>query len=194
MILAPILAVATLASCAGPSGDRVAILGDSITALSARQVQDQLDGRYRVSLRAVPGARSIDMGEFAAQLAAERPVQVVIDLGSNDALKGTDLDATRAALSGMIEGFTTARCIHLVTIKAGMVSNSYGDVTEQAERINALLGEFAAQDSRISVVDWAGIVANQPDLVDDTIHPTSEGQRRLVEAIGEALDDCPRKG
>jgi lysophospholipase L1-like esterase len=169
-------------------------VGDSITALSADDIRDLLGGQYRVSLRAVPGARSIDMGEFATQLAAERPTQAVINLGSNDALKGTDLDDTRASLTSMIETFTTARCIHLVTIKAGMVSNIYGDVSKQAEGINALLEELAAGDDRISIIDWAGIVADQPDLVDDTIHPTDEGQRRLVEAIGDALEDCPRNG
>lgn len=107
-------------------------------------------------------------------------------------MRRTDLDESRAALSGMIGAFTTARCIHLVTIKAGMVSNTSGDVSEQAEDINALLDEFAANDDRISIIDWAGIVADEPNLVDDTIHPTDEGQRRLVEAIGDALEDCPR--
>lgn len=189
-----IAGIATLVSCSGGAGDRVAIIGDSITALSVEEIQDQLDGDYAVSLRAVPGARSIDMGEFAAQLAAEHPVQAVIDLGSNDALKGTDLNETRASLTAMIDAFTTAECIHLVTINTGMISNTFGPVGEPARRINSMLEEFSADDDRISIIDWAGIVADQPDLVDDTIHPTEEGQRRLVEAIGDALGSCLRNG
>ncbi|HKY15561.1 MAG TPA: SGNH/GDSL hydrolase family protein [Microthrixaceae bacterium] len=174
-------------------GDKVAMLGDSISAVAGRALADDLSD-YDVSLRAHFGATVADMAADSAALTGERPVQVVVDLGTNDALRGVAPAETKATLSAIIGGFGDAECVHLVNINTSMKDLGQGgaSMSEPAQAVNGVLDELVEADDRLRIIDWDSMVAADPGLVDDTVHPNEAGQAALADAVADSLDKCGR--
>ena len=197
--LAP-LALLTLAAlaaggCSLFSGPGVAILGDSITVVSASHIGDAL-GSYDPDIRAILGVQAGPMLPAAQAAAGNDPEQVVIELGSNDVLHGAALDATSADLAKLVATFPKARCIHVVNINTHMTNNGK-PVADRAAQLNAAIAKLPAADPRVSIIDWDKVIsddiaAHPPKglLLDDTVHPDTPGQAVLADQIKTALDAC----
>ncbi len=180
-------------------GDSVAIIGDSITVLDSGQMQKQLSSEFKVTLRATLGIRLSESMTTAQQLAAAKPTQVIIDLGSNDALKATPVDQAIKDLQSMVALFKTSECIHLVDLNTHMVALGVGPVAPEAKAINQAIADLAAKDDRIDVISWDKIVSDdiaahppKGTLTADTVHPGAKGQLLLAEEADTVLHRCGR--
>lgn len=188
--------IAIIASAAtSRSGDSVALVGDSITVLSRDTFERELKD-YKLEFQAKMGARSTDMVGPATELAATKPTQVVINLGTNDALRRTAPAETKEQLTKIVGLFPDADCIHFVNINTHITDD--GDPRKaEAEQVNAIIDEVADK-AGADVIDWDGIVAptvgddGKSSIIADTVHPKDVGEAKLANAIGDALDRCGR--
>lgn len=188
------------AGCAN-AGDRVAVLGDSITALGHGSLEQNLGDTYDLSISGNFGKTVEQVLPEAQRLADERNYeQVIINLGSNDVLQNLPVEASMAAMRQMVDLYPEAHCIHLVDINEHMVIESTGESrTEQAVAFNAALEQFSAADDRLSVISWNDIASqslneDQPPwstLTTDSIHPTDQGNDEIDQLYGRALRRCP---
>lgn len=192
-----VTAAVLLTKATEPTGQQVALVGDSITVLSADQIQRALSNQHP-TIEARMGATVGDMVPFAEPLAALPPRQVVIDLGSNDALHGTPVEQTSDDFARMIALFPRAECIHLVTVNTHMHTGD-GVTVQRARAVNEVIARFVDADSRIDTIDWDGIVARSIDdsgasplISPDTVHPTPAGSDVLARAIATAVSGCGR--
>jgi hypothetical protein len=173
----------------------VGYLGDSITDQAREPLVAEL-GADPDLIKAISGIKIEMMAGPAMELAAANPTQVVINLGTNNVLAGSQVDGEVAALRGLIDRFPNARCVHLVTINDRMYAPDR-DVNAGSRALNDQLRALAAADSRLRIVDWAKIVedydaAGDPDgpVTTDTVHPAPAGQKLLLDAYRASIDSC----
>jgi lysophospholipase L1-like esterase len=180
------------------TGDSVAIVGDSITALNAGPINQDLGPAYHVQIAATSGMRTDQMMQAAQELAATHPKQALINLGTNDVEQGTSIDAADANLQKMVSMFSTADCVHVVTINTHML-NSSGHAPTGADQLNARILQLPKQFKNVDVIRWdqtiSDNVAEHPpagDLTIDTVHPNKQGVQELLKDYQAAFDGCDR--
>jgi hypothetical protein len=182
------------------TGERLAVIGDSITQMSHDEIHRQLDGAYHVSVDGRPGFTISEQLPVAAVYSQQHPVPgvIVVNLGTNDAVLGTTLaDATRD-LADITANFPTARCVVLTTVNANTMGVTFNDWAN-AFNFWAIFA-MAGTDDRIRIADWNTSVHTyyedgqpQGDLTYDLVHPTPIGQERLADLTKTAIDTCPPK-
>jgi acyl-CoA thioesterase-1 len=121
---------------------------------------------------------------LAALLREHRPAIVVIELGGNDALRGGNLDATRANLDAMVKAALAA---HAKVLLLGMqVPPNYGSA--YARRFEALFTDVA-KANRVAVVPYlfAGFGDDLAQFQPDRIHPKAEAEPRILDNVWPAL-------
>jgi lysophospholipase L1-like esterase len=171
----------------------VAIIGDSITWGAASRIDPVLGRQWRVDVRAVPGATIGDMVETAGWMGRRAPQQLVVNLGSNDVMKGVPIEQSVADFEQLLDQFPTVSCVHLVTINNAMYNQVEGYYyTEGSLATNAALAEAASRRG-VDIVDWNKALADAeasggPPMLIDTVHPTDAGVELLVSLYGEALE------
>lgn len=177
----------------------VVLGGDSITELSAGTLAGGLDGTLGiggndVAVVARSGATAGEMEPEVVATAADGPTQVVINLGTNDAVRTGDLDAAIASIERMAAAFPGASCIHLVTLSEAMVTfeDPVGPGVRAAD-LNRRIVDLATR-SGYRLIRWDQIVAEgvargEP-LTLDSIHPDEAGATRLSDAYREAVEGC----
>ncbi len=110
---------------------------------------------------------------------------VIVELGANDALRGTDPAVTRAALSDIL---TRLKARKIAVLLCGMLAPpNYGK--DYAERFNAIYPELAkAFDVPLYPFFLDGIAAEKKLNQADGIHPTAEGVDLIVKNILPAVE------
>lgn len=197
-ILIVVVAVAAIRLASGGGSvdeekPRVLVLGDSITNHGQRPLRDTIGPVYALSIEGQDNFR-IDQQVPVAERWATRPFeQVVINLGTNDVVQGWPVDQSAASLQRLVDLFTTARCIHLVTVNESLPGRTAG-TAEHAAELNERIREIAASDPRARVVDWNAIVVEQEaqgvKVTSDGVHPTEDGQQLLVGAYEASINAC----
>jgi lysophospholipase L1-like esterase len=180
------------------TGDSVAIVGDSITWLNENAINQDLGAAYNVRIAAKSGMRTDQMLQAAQELADTHPKQALINLGTNDVEQDTSLDAADANLKKMVSMFSSADCVHVVTINTHMLNKSM-DAPKGAQELDAKILELPKEFKNVDVVRWdqtiSENVADHPpagNLTMDTVHPNADGVRDLVQAYRGAFDGCKR--
>jgi len=187
-------ALALLAVWTGPAHteERVIVaFGDSLTAglgVSAEESYPALLARrlktegwtYRVVNAGVSGdttAGGLRRVDWALRL---KPDIVIVELGTNDALRGQDLSATRANLEQVVARFQSAGVRVLV---AGMrlppnYGRRYGDEFQR-------LFEEVARTRGVTLMPFflEGVGGNPRLNQSDGLHPTPEGYRVVVDSL-----------
>ena len=113
-----------------------------------------------------------------------RPAIVVIELGGNDALRGGNLDATRANLDAMVK---EALAAHAKPLLLGMkVPPNYG--TAYARRFDALFGDVA-KANKVPLVAYVfeGFGDDLTQFQDDRIHPKAGAEARILDNVWPTL-------
>lgn len=196
--VAAVAALLALASC-GSTGQRVSVLGDSITSFDQPQLEQSIGADHDLAISGNFGYTVAEVLPAARVVAARRDEQVIINLGTNDVQGGVPLDRSMAAMAEMVALFPAARCIHLVDVNEHMVDTRTGRPTgAAARRFNEALRALARRTPRVSVIDWNAAAAGALDdhdpptstLTKDSVHPTAAGNDRLNELYAEALDRC----
>ena len=102
---------------------------------------------------------------------------VILELGANDALRGTDPAVTRAALADIL---TRLKARKIAVLLCGMMAPpNYG--TDYADRFNAIYPELAKKfDVPFYPFFLEGVAAEARFNQKDGIHPTAEGVDAIV--------------
>lgn len=105
---------------------------------------------------------------------------VIVELGANDALRGTDPAVTRAALSDIL---TRLKARRIAVLLCGMLAPpNYGK--DYADRFNAIYPELAKTfDVPLYPFFLDGVAAEKKLNQADGIHPTAEGVDLIVKNI-----------
>jgi len=192
-----VLAVAGIRTLEHDPG--LAIVGDSITLVSAPTLEEELGGDHDVDIRSALGVRVDAMQAEASTAAAAGPPQAVIELGSNDVLQGADLAESARQLEQMVATFrdTGAECVHIVNVSTRMWTNAGEWTGERAAQLNESTATLAEADPAVVIVDWnAAVVAADEagqTLTPDTVHPNGEGMRTLASLVADSVEaGCDR--
>ena len=188
--------LATYRTAAG-SGDRLlVVVGDSITDEGRAQVTDALAIGRRVIVDGHPGSTIAEQQGAADSLAAQSPSIAVIELGTNDVLRGSDLTSSAVNYGRIVGSWPMASCVVLVTIDPNL---DRPGATARANEFNRTITTVAASDpSRYRLVDVEAVereAAADPTFTGpflyDGVHPTAAAHVRLAAAYQRAVDGCP---
>lgn len=177
----------------------VVLAGDSITERGAGALAGALDGTFGigghdVEVVARSGATAGEMEADVTAAAAHSPQQVVINLGTNDAVRTGTVAEGLAAIERMAAAFPSASCIHLVTLSESMVA--FEDPVgpgQRAAEMNRGIIDLASRNG-YGLIRWDQIVAEgvargEP-LTLDSIHPDGAGDAELADAYASAVASC----
>jgi len=189
--------VALAASAAAqPQAPVLLVLGDSISAgyglahgegwvslLSQRLARDRY--RERVVNASISGDTTAGgRARLPALLREHRPSIVVIELGGNDALRGGNLDATRANLDAIVAAVQAA---HAKPLIVGItVPPNYG--AAYARRFEALFAEVAkTRHAALVPYMFSGFGDDLAQFQADRIHPIAAAQAHILDNVWPAL-------
>jgi hypothetical protein len=198
---AVIAGLVVLAGCGGPApAPRVAVVGDSTTALAQPAIASALAPRYdpgyvfRISIRTdqILGLVAIAVHDSGP------PWGAVVNLGTNDAVQGRSVAQATGAYGQLLALLEPAHCVVLTTV--GSNADLRGHSTVAAALNRQIAAEAAADPARFRVVDWNAFLAGldpatrRTYLRPDGIHETDLGATWLASADRAALDDCRHSG
>jgi len=169
----------------------VALLGDSITHEAEPELRAALAFTTIGTVIGRPGMTATEAGPDAELIAAdfiaaELPEIVVVNLGTNDALKNVATAETLAALDGI---YATLRPTRIVAV-AVTTRFSGSEFDNRVQAINDhLRARCQAGGNPVSVVAWDEIVAADEALLSDGLHPTPRGRARLAAAVAATVAD-----
>jgi acyl-CoA thioesterase I len=190
---------ATAASCS------LLIVGDSLSSgyglAPGQGWVDRLDARLKKAApqwRLVNASVSGDTTQNGLQrlkpaLDRQRPHGVLIELGGNDALRGTPPDAIRQNLVAMVREARTSGAWVLL-LDAPVLPN-YGKA--YADAVAKLYGEVARAEKITRVPCFVCAVGVKPGMMQaDGIHPNEKGQAGMLDVVWPYLKPklrCPAK-
>jgi acyl-CoA thioesterase-1 len=174
----------------------VLVVGDSISAghglargagwvdlLVTRLARDGY--RERVVNASISGDTTAGgRARLPALLREHRPAIVVVELGGNDALRGGNLDATRANLDAMVK---EALAAHAKVLILGMkVPPNYGSA--YARRFESVFNDVA-KANKVALVPYVfeGFGDDLAQFQEDRIHPKAAAEPRILDNVWPAL-------
>ncbi len=188
--------VAALVACASSEGRTILVVGDSLSAgfgIAVEEgwvalLQQRLDAEdygYTVVNASISGdttgggARRIERA-----LEIHQPDIVIIELGGNDALRGTPVLAIRTNLRTMIRASLAADA--RVVLAGIQIPPNYGRA--YTESFAALYPEMA-ESFDVALIDFfmAGVALNDAYMQSDGIHPNAAGQPILLDNVWPVL-------
>ncbi|WMD21891.1 arylesterase [Achromobacter seleniivolatilans] len=186
----------TAAAAEGSAPRTVLVVGDSLSAeygikrgtgwvplLSAR-VSEQYP-KYQVVNASISGdTTSGGVARLPALLRQHTPAVVVLELGSNDALRGLSLSMTEQNLRAMTQ--TAQKADAQVLIVGMQIPPNYGrDYTQRF----AQLFPTVAKDEKARLVPFLmeGIATNRALFQADGIHPNEDAQPQLLDNVWPTL-------
>ena len=193
ILAAPVGATERVPAAEGvPAAERVIIaFGDSLTAGQGVAVAESYPAllaarlhaegyRYRVINAGVSGdttAGGLRRVDWALRL---NPEIVILELGTNDALRGQDLAAVAANLDRLVERFQSAGARVLL---AGMrLPPNYG--ARYGTEFQGVYKEIARRRGVALMPFFLDGVGGEPRLNQpDGVHPTAEGYRVIVDRL-----------
>jgi acyl-CoA thioesterase I len=170
----------------------VLVLGDSLSAgyglpqgkgwvdLLRVKIEAERYG-FKVVNASISGETTLGgRNRLAPLLATHKPAIVIVELGANDALRGTDLTTTRANLKAIVDASRAAGAEVLVL---GMrIPPNYGP--DYTARFQGLFGEVATATRSALVPFMLEDFATRRELFqEDGIHPAVAAQPLIVETV-----------
>lgn len=195
-VTVPARAATAAASASGQGRPALVVLGDSLSAeyglprdtgwvalLRQRLATERID--YSVANASVSGdTTSGGRARLPAVLQRLKPSIVVVELGSNDALRGVPLATTEQNLRGIIADARQARA--KVVLVGMYVPPNYGpDYTQKFHAVYTRL----SKEFGVPLVPFllAGI-ENKPEMFQsDQMHPAQQAQGILLDNVWPAL-------
>lgn len=175
-----------------PALGSVVVVGDSITVVAHDDIAASLAGAYSPDIHAMWGQRIDQMLPTLSVVLRRHPSDVVVNLGSNDAIQAATHPDWQRAFDQMIEMLAPMHCVVLTTVSTRL-DVSRGSQLVAAD-IDAAIGSVASTRPNFHVVDWnAAVHATHGAglLSADQVHPSPAGQLTLADLIRTALDhDC----
>lgn len=175
-------------------GPRTGIVGDSITVLSTPDIEADIAPNYAYQVQATNGY-TIAQGEAELRAIdtdpAGSPVDVVINLGSNDAVQQNPNWQTD--WNNLIAEADPAGCVILTTLRPIL---DYQRAIPIADDINGEIARLVQSDPHVHELDWATFSDDHPqDISPDAVHPNAQGQDAYASMVSWALhQDCGDPG
>ena len=176
---------------------RVLVLGNSIAAGSGVDPEEAFPARLQERVDSLGWNVNIVNGGVSGETTAgglrrldwllRQPVDVlIVELGGNDGLRGTDLDATRENLQAIIDK-ARAEYPNVRIVLAGMqLPPNLG--LDYTQRFRALYPDLAkANDVGLIPFLLEDVGGVDSLMQSDGIHPTAEGQRIVADNVWETL-------
>ena len=170
---------------------KVVVLGDSLSAGYGLPAAAAFPAKLQIALRAKGIAVDIDNAGVSGDTSSgglgrldwsvpDGTDAVIVELGANDALRGTDPDVTRKALSEIIQRLQAR---HISVLLCGMLAPpNYG--ADYATRFNAIYPDLAKKFGvPLYPFFLDGVAADAALNQADGMHPTAAGVDRIVERI-----------
>jgi acyl-CoA thioesterase-1 len=175
----------------------VAFLGDSITAglhlpasqafPAVLQVELAREGHpFELINAGVSGDTSAGGLRRVEWLLSRKPDIVVIELGANDGLRGQDLASVETNLRAIVRKVKDAGAKPLLV--GMLLPPSYGG--EYTSGFEQLYARIAADEGIAFVARFMADVAGRAEfMLEDDLHPSAAGHRKLAEAIRPKLHE-----
>ena len=170
---------------------KLVVLGDSLSAGLGLPGQEAFPAKLQKALRAkgiavemtnagVSGDTSSGGRDRLDWSVPEGTEVVILELGANDALRGTDPAVTRAALTDIL---TRLKARKIAVLLCGMLAPpNYG--AEYAARFNAIYPELSKSfDVPLYPFFLEGVAADAKLNQADGLHPTAQGVDVIVKNI-----------
>jgi len=174
----------------------ILVFGDSLSAgyglargedwpqlLAQRLQQKKID--YTVVNASISGETTLGgANRIDNALRTHRPAVVILALGANDGLRGTDLAVMRRNLERMIDA---AQRSHARVILAGIrMPPNYGQ--SYTEKFQAIFREVA-KTRRVTLVPFLleGFADKREYFLSDNLHPTAAAQPLILETVWKPL-------
>jgi acyl-CoA thioesterase I len=185
------IVAAMLTAVAAQRPVRIVVLGDSLSAGFGLAAQEALPARLERALKAKGLAVAIENAGVSGDTAAGGLARldwsvgpgtdaVILELGANDALRGADPKATRAALEAII---TRLKQRGIAVLLAGMLApRNFGP--DYGRAFDAIYPELAAAHGLILypfILD--GVAGDRALNQTDGIHPTAAGVDVMVKGL-----------
>ena len=202
LFLASTLAASTIAFAqtpatpAGSAPHTLLVVGDSLSAeygltrgsgwvdLLAKRMSEQYPN-YRVTNASISGdTTSGGVARLPALLETHHPAVVVIELGSNDALRGLSLQMTEQNLRSMTQ---SAKKAGAQVLLVGMqIPPNYGrDYTQRFANIFPTVAK--TEQAHLAPFLMDGIATDRTQFQADGIHPNEQAQPALLNNVWAAL-------
>ena len=180
-----------------PADKSLVVLGDSLSAGFGVDLSEAWPARIQEKIREAGLPWKLVNAGLSGDTSAgglrrldwilRRPVDaLLLELGSNDGLRGLPLEATRTNLQPVIER-TRAKYPHARVVLAGMkMPENLGEAyTRQFETLYRDL----AETNKVALIPFLlDGVGGRPELnLPDQIHPNAEGHRRVATNVWKVL-------
>lgn len=180
-----------------PSNHNILVIGDSLSAeygirrdsgwvrIVQQRLQQEAPG-YAMRNASISGdTTSGGLSRMPAALERYRPAIVVIELGSNDALRGLPLDMTRGNLARMIELSKDAGA--RVVLTGMQIPPNYG--RPYSEQFRTLFVDLA-KEHETGFVPFLleGVALDRTLFQDDGMHPNEEAQPLIADNVWAVLE------
>lgn len=165
-------------------GERVLIVGDSVTYQSRAELKEEFAWADELDIKATSGLRTDELLPGAEEGVSNDPSSAVFMPGYNDILQGK---VPEAAVPEMMDLAAEVDCsVWLLIPLDGVYSRADAEAFNQRVR-----DEAEDHDSVHLVDDWARLVDNSQDFAlvkqEDAVHPNELGRRVVAQAMGESL-------
>ena len=198
-----LLAACTILATGAQAAPTILVMGDSLSAeyglqrgkgwvalLEQRLKDNQLD--YSVVNASISGETTSGGAQrLPAALAQNKPAIVVIELGSNDGLRGLAITATRANFETMIN--LSLKAGAKVMLVGMQLPPNYG--RDYTDKFKGLYPELA-QKYKIPLAPFMlDGFADKPEMFQaDGIHPLAQAHPRILDNIWPALEPLLKTG
>ena len=200
LLLVQAVAFAVVLAAASPVAARtirLVVLGDSLTAGLGLPPGKAFPDRLQAALR----ARGLDVDVLNAGVSGDTAADglarydwavpanadaLIVELGANDMLRGLEPEATKKALSAILDKAHAAR---LPTLIAGM--RAAPNLGAEYDRAFDAIYPALAKDHDVALYPFfLDGVAGDPKLNQaDGMHPTAEGVDAIVERIAPSVEE-----
>ena len=184
---AVVLLAALLAGCGlfdDDPGDRVLIVGDSVTYQSRAPLKEDFAWADELDIKAVSGLRTDELLPAAEEGASHHPSSAAFMPGYNDVLQS---NVDQAKLPEMMAIAADIPCsVWLLIPTHGVYSK------QTAEAWNARVRKEAEGHDNVHLVDdWARLVDNSPGYTlvkkEDAVHPNLKGRDAIARVMSDSI-------
>ena len=197
------LLLATLPAWSAEKPPVILIIGDSLSSAYGINIDEgwvallqqqigQAGYRHQVINASVSGDTSrTGLGRTASALQAHKPAIVIVALGGNDGLRGLALSETETSLTQIIE---QSQQNHARVLLVGVrLPPNYGAVyNEQFASVYRRLSDQYAVPLVPRMLDQ--VAENRELMQADGMHPTADGQPRILQNIWAELETLLQDG